>query len=308
MEGLGNGTVFALPPVLNYGAPTLKTKIVDEVLTGKKHMALAITEAFAGSDVAGMKCRATKSDDGKYWTVTGTKKWITNGMFADYFTVACKTDKGFVVLLIERQDGVDTKPIKTAYSATAGTAFVIFDHVKVPYEHTLGTDHGGLQVVFSNFNHERWYEASISVAAQRLVVEECIKWATQRQVFGKPLMHQATVRQKISQMIARVESAQNWLENITYQMCKMGYKQQSSYLAGQIALFKMYCTKTAQSTSEDATQVFGGRAVTCTGMGKLIERYRRAVSFDALLGGTEDVLGDLGVRQALRKMPIQVKL
>ena len=250
MEGLGNGTVFALPPVLNYGAPALKTKIVDEVLTGKKHMALAITEAFAGSDVAGMKCRATKSDDGKYWTVTGTKKWITNGMFADYFTVACKTDKGFVVLLIERQDGVDTKPIKTAYSATAGTAFVVFDHVKVPYEHTLGTDHGGLQVVFSNFNHERWYEASISVAAQRLVVEECIKcalsryvnlfaslhirnrWATQRQVFGKPLMHQATVRQKISQMIARVESAQNWLENITYQMCKMGYKQQSSYLAG----------------------------------------------------------------------------
>lgn len=61
-----------------------------------------------------------------------------------------------VVLVIERGPGVETKPIKTSYSAAAGTAFVTFENVHVPYENTLGNDNGGLQVILSNFNHERY--------------------------------------------------------------------------------------------------------------------------------------------------------
>jgi alkylation response protein AidB-like acyl-CoA dehydrogenase len=61
-----------------------------------------------------------------------------------------------VVLVIERGPGVETKPIKTSYSPTAGTAFVTFENVHVPYENTLGDDDGGLQVILSNFNHERY--------------------------------------------------------------------------------------------------------------------------------------------------------
>ena len=64
----------------------------------------------------------------------GTKKWITNGTFSDYFTVGCKTDKGLTVILVERQDGVETKAIKTSYSSTAGTAYITFENVKVPVE------------------------------------------------------------------------------------------------------------------------------------------------------------------------------
>lgn len=62
-------------------------------------------------------------------------------------------------------------------------------------------------------------------------------------------------------MIARVEAVQNWLENVTYQMCKMNYAQQSEHLAGQIGFLKMYATRTAQETAADATQIFGGRAI-----------------------------------------------
>ena len=84
------------------------------------------------------------------------QKWITNGTFADYFTVGCRTDqKGLVVLLIERGPGVETKQMKTSYSTAAGTAYVTFENVHVPYENTLGDDNGGLQVILSNFNHER---------------------------------------------------------------------------------------------------------------------------------------------------------
>lgn len=78
-DGFLAGTLIGLPPVLNFGRPELRDKIVEEVFTGKKLVCLAISEAFAGSDVAGLKTYAKKTDDGKHWIINGTKKWITNG-------------------------------------------------------------------------------------------------------------------------------------------------------------------------------------------------------------------------------------
>ncbi|KAJ3505689.1 hypothetical protein NLJ89_g7288 [Agrocybe chaxingu] len=351
VDGVLAGLVIGLPPVLNYGSPELKAKVVAEAsaldpryatqfpdltcqtLSGKKYLALAISEAFAGSDVGGLQTTAIR--DGDYWVVTGTKKWITNGTFADYFTTGCKTENGFTVILIERGPGVSTKPIKTAYSSVAGTAFVAFDKVRVPVANTLGKIGGGMSVILSNFNHERWMVTATSIAAQRLAVEECMKWSTQRIVFGKPLNSQAVIRAKLANMICRIESCQNWWESVTHQMNNMNYAQQSDKLAGPIGLLKQFVSRSGRETAEgqppftfrvrsavpksvtnftsphrstDATQVFGGRALTVTGMGKFIENYHRTSGFDAILAGAEDVLGDLGVRQALKKMPRDARL
>jgi alkylation response protein AidB-like acyl-CoA dehydrogenase len=76
---LQSGAVIGLPPIMNFGSPELKAKIIPEILSGEKFICLAISEAFAGSDVAGLQTRATKSEDGKHWIINGTKKWITNG-------------------------------------------------------------------------------------------------------------------------------------------------------------------------------------------------------------------------------------
>ncbi|KAI0087286.1 acyl-CoA dehydrogenase/oxidase [Irpex rosettiformis] len=307
-DGLNAGTVIGLPPILNFGSPELKAKIVPEVFSGKKHICLAVSEAHAGSDVFGLQTTATKTEDGKHWIINGHKKWITNGHFSDYFTVGCKTEDGFTVILVERQEGVETKPIKTSYSPTAGTAFVTFDNVKVPVENTLGEEGAGIFVMLSNFNHERWVMCCSSARSQRLLIEACMQWIQQRKAFGKPLSSLAVIRSKLANMIARVESIQSWLENITYQMCQMSYKEQAQKLAGQIAFLKMYSTRAAQQTAIDAVQIFGGRGITQSGMGRLVEHYYRTVPFDALLGGAEDVLADLGVRQAMRGMPEDARL
>jgi alkylation response protein AidB-like acyl-CoA dehydrogenase len=307
-DGLQAGAIIGLPPVLNFGSPELKARIAPEVFSGKKFICLAISEAFAGSDVMGLKTTAKKTEDGKHWIINGTKKWITNGHFADYFTVGCKTEDGFTVILVERGEGVETSQIKTSYSTAAGTAYVTFDNVKVPVENTLGPEGGGIFVILSNFNHERWVMVTSSSRAQRAIVEECLKWISQRKAFGKPLASQAVIRSKVAAMIARVEAVQSWLENITHQMNNMTYKEQAKHLAGPIALLKMYATQTAQATARDAVQIFGGRGITRTGMGRFIEHYHRTIAFDSLLGGAEDVLGDLGVRQALRALPSNAKL
>ena len=104
-------------------------------------------------------------------------------------------------------------------------------------------------------------------------------------------------------MIALCEANQSWLETITYQMCNMSYKEQSKHLGGPIGLLKMSCTRAAHEIADESVQIFGGRGVTQSGMGKVIEMFHRTYKFDAILGGAEEVLGDLGVRQAMANMP-----
>ncbi|GAA6063434.1 hypothetical protein JCM10212_002620 [Sporobolomyces blumeae] len=302
-DGLQGGMVIGLPPVMNFGSKKLQEEVIPPVLAGKKWIALAITEAFAGSDVAGLRTTAVKTPDGKHYIVNGTKKWITNGHFADYFSTGVNTGNGLSMLLIPRGEGVDTKLIKTSYSTTAGTAYVTFDNVKVPVENLLGKEGKGVFVILSNFNHERWVMCCGSVASSRMVVEECFKWAHQRKAFGKPLIELAVIRAKLAAMIQKVEAAQAFVENITFQMCNMTYAQQADALAGPIGLLKTFCTRCATEISDDAVQIFGGRGITQGGMGGLIEMHQRTYKFDSVLGGAEEVLADLGVRQASRKMP-----
>lgn len=78
-------------------------------------------------------------------------------LFADHLTAGCRPDQGGpVVLVIERDPGVETKPIKTSYLTAAGAGYVTFENVYIPYEYTLGDDNGGLQVILSNLDHERY--------------------------------------------------------------------------------------------------------------------------------------------------------
>lgn len=104
-------------------------------------------------------------------------------------------------------------------------------------------------------------------------------------------------------MIALVEANQAWLETITHQMCNMPYSEQSKHLGGPIGLLKMSCTRAAHEIADEAVQIWGGRGLTKTGMGRVIESFNRGYKFDSILGGAEEILADLGVRQALRFMP-----
>jgi len=307
-DGLLGGLAIGLPAVMNYGTPALKAKVMPEILAGKKFISLAISEAFAGSDVAGLRTTATRTPDGKNFIVTGTKKWITNGTFSDYFVTPCKTEKGITVLLVPRSEKVTTNIIKTSYSSSAGTALVFFDEAIVPAENIIGPEHGGLVVILANFNHERWMMTCNTVRIERAIVEECFQWANQRVIFGKSLLEQPVVRSKLAGMITRVETSQGWLEQITYNMNHMPYKDQAKYLAGPIALLKTHTTRSAQQTATDAVQLFGGRGITPSGLGRVIEAYHRTVPTDATLGGAEDVLADLGVRQAMKYFPKNSRL
>lgn len=308
LDGLLGGMVIGLPPVLNFGSEEMKKEVVEPVFRGDKYIALAITEAFAGSDVMGLRTYAKKTEDGQHYIVNGTKKWITNGHFADYFTTAVRTDDGFAVLLIPRALGVETRLLSTSYSTCAGTAFVMFNNIKVPAKYIIGEDGMGIPIILSNFNHERWVMCCGTIRGVRGICEHLMKWIHQRKVAGRPLTSQAVIRQKIAFLLAQAEAGQAYLENITLQMCKMSYKEQAKFLAGPIALLKAWSTRVSHEAADNAVQIMGGRGLTRSGMGKKIENYNRNYKYDAVLGGTEEVLADLGLRQSLRFYPKNVRL
>jgi alkylation response protein AidB-like acyl-CoA dehydrogenase len=120
---------------------------------GEKIICLAITEPSAGSDVANIKTEAKKSPDGKHFIVNGEKKWITNGIFADYFSVAVRTGppgsgmKGISMLLIEKtMPGVKTRRMDCEGVWPSGTTYVTFEDVKVPVENLIGAENEGFKV------------------------------------------------------------------------------------------------------------------------------------------------------------------
>ena len=137
----------------------------------------------------------------------------------------------------------------------------------------------------------------------RNVIKECYLWAAQRKVFGKPLLEQAVIRNKLARMTSQLEAVQCWTEAITYQMGILSHEEQAKQLAGPIALLKFLCTRVANFVADESAQVFGGRAITRTGMGRVIEGFNRAHKFSAILGGSEEVMADLGTRQVMKQFP-----
>jgi len=135
-----------------------------------------------------------------------------------------------------------------------------------------------------------------------------MKWLNQRYAFGKPLKKQAALRQVIGKMIYKTESMQHYVDSVTYQMCRMNFKEQNRYLGGPICLMKTHCAREAQWISDQSVQLFGGRGLTNHGMGARIALNRGSNQYWGILGGANEPLVDFGVRQAFRAIPKWSKL
>jgi alkylation response protein AidB-like acyl-CoA dehydrogenase len=143
------GFGIGCPPVIKFGKKELVQRILPDILAGDKRICLAITEPDAGSDVANLTCEAKLSEDGKHYIVNGEKKWITNGIWCDYFTTAVRTGgpgmNGVSVLLIERTEGVSTRRMDCQGVWSSGTTYITFEDVKVPVENLIGKENQGFK-------------------------------------------------------------------------------------------------------------------------------------------------------------------
>lgn len=309
-DGLDGAVSIGAPVILKYGSDWMKKEVLPKIIRGEETVVLAISEAFAGSDVAALRTRAELDATGENYIVNGTKKWITGGMYSEWFVTAVRTGKagagGISMMLIPRSDAVTTTVIKTKYSSSAGTAFVTFENAIVPKRNVFLAEGKGFQIIMSNFNHERWMICVFCLVRARMATEETFKWSMQRKVFGKPLVEQPVIREKLAQMFAAIEMATAMLYEITHAMNKMG--TQSADIGARIALLKYTTTRQCHLVADNAVQIFGGRGVTNTGMGRCVEVFSRAYKVPSVYGGSEEIMADLSVRQAIKAYPKHARL
>ncbi|KAI0848749.1 acyl-CoA dehydrogenase NM domain-like protein [Daldinia vernicosa] len=299
------GFGIGCPPLVKFGKKALKDRILPGLLTGEKRICLAITEPDAGSDVANLTCEAKLSEDGKHYIVNGEKKWITNGIWCDYFTVAVRTGGegmgGVSLLLIERDfGGVSTRRMDCQGVWSSGTTYITFEDVKVPVENLIGKENQGFKVIMTNFNHERMGIIIQCLRFSRVCYEESVKYANKRRTFGKKLIEHAVIRMKLAHMARQIEASYNWLENLVYQCQKMGETEAMLRLGGPIAGLKAQSTLTFEFCAREASQIFGGLSYSRGGQGGKVERLYRDVRAYAIPGGSEEIMLDLSVRQSLR--------
>merc|ERR1719322_53766 len=303
--------VIGLPPVLKWATPEVKAEVAGPVLRAEKVICLAITEPTAGSDVANLRCSAKL--EGDHYLLNGEKKWITNGIFAEYFTVACRTGGpgmgGISLLLVERgMPGLTTRKMKCSGVWSSGTTYITLDDVKVPKCNLLGKENKGFQYIMQNFNHERFGICAMTNRFSRVCIEESLKFANKRKTFGKTLIQHPVTRWKIAEMARLVESTHAWLENLTYQMQTMHHMEATMKLGGSTALLKVQCTKVFEYCAREAAQIFGGLSYTRGGQGEKVERLSREVRAMAVPGGSEEVMLDLGIRQTKKLTDMAQKI
>lgn len=303
--GMFAGLSIGLPPILHYGSKYLQDKVCEPCLSGRQTICLAITEPEAGSDVAGLRTSAVKTPDGRHYIVNGAKKWITNGVVADFFTVAVRTGGagmgGISLLLLERgMAGLETKQMKCSGVWPSGTTYITFEDVKVPVENLIGKENQGFKYVMQNFNHERFGICVQAARFSRVCLEEAMRYAFKRETFGKPLIEHPVIRLKLAHMARQVESTHAWLESITYQLSTMTHEESVLRLAGPLALLKAQATTTFEFCAREAAQIFGGLAYTRGGQGEKVERLYREVRAYAIPAGSEEIMLDLGIRQAMK--------
>ncbi|KAH9813434.1 acyl-CoA dehydrogenase/oxidase [Melampsora americana] len=306
IAGLFAGISYAAPLIWKYASTELKERILPSLLDGSKRICIAITEPDAGSDVKNLSTSAVRSPDGKHWIVTGTKKWITNGIWSDYFATAVRTrgkpgdPSGISVLIIPFIQGVKVSKMFVGGGWASGTSRVIFNQVEVPIENLVGVENEGFKYIMSNFNHERLNLAFLANRLSRICIEDSIGYASKRQVFGAPLIELGVIRNKLGHMARLVESQQAWIEALVYQLDHLSPEEGSKKLGGQTALLKAHCSTVLEYAAREAVQIFGGLGYTRGGLGEKVERIWREVKSVSIPGGSEEVMLDLGVRQQMK--------
>lgn len=310
---LTTGISFGVPPLLKFGSASLQARLLPALLTGQTRTCIAITEPGAGSDVAGIATTATKTPDGSHYVVNGAKKWITNGIWASWATMAVRTGgpgaAGLSLLVVPLRNcrGVRMRRLRVGGQVSAGTTFIELDDVLVPAENLVGEEGHGMRYVMTNFNHERLTIAIGATRQARVALAAATAYVLRREAFGKPLVDQPVVRHRLARCGALLESQWAWVEAFVFQMTRLPKEVADRELGGLTALAKAQAGIVLDECARCAVLLFGGNGYTKSGQGELVERIYREVPGIRIPGGSEDVMLDLAVRQLVKNFKAKTK-
>jgi acyl-CoA dehydrogenase len=259
-SGIGTSLVangLASAPLMLGASEETKKKYLGMLTEGPKLASFCLTEPDAGSDVSGMKTRAVKQGD-KY-VLSGSKCFITNGSYADWFTVYAKTDpeaghRGITAFVVDADSPgvtVDKKEDKMGQRAS-NTATISFDEVEVPAENMLGEENHGFKLAMMTLDRTRPGVAAMAVGIGRAAFEYAAEYSKERVQFGVPIaMHQA-IQFMIADMATKVDAGRLLVWNSAVQLDQ---GKRNTLVSSEA---KRFAADSAMEITVDAVQVYGG--------------------------------------------------
>ncbi|MDT7543150.1 MAG: hypothetical protein QOE33_3054 [Acidobacteriota bacterium] len=202
---MGAQSGIGLLPILFYGTEEAKKKYLPRIASGELVTAYALTESGSGSDALAAKATAKLSEDGTHYILNGEKMWITNGGFADVFVVFAKVDGDkFTGFIVERQEGLTNgaEEHKMGIKGSSTTALVLSD-VRTPVENLLGEVGKGHKIAFNILNIGRFKLGAMCGGGMKLMLSEAVRYANERQQFGKAISSFGAIKQKLAEMAVR---------------------------------------------------------------------------------------------------------
>jgi alkylation response protein AidB-like acyl-CoA dehydrogenase len=280
-------TDMSSPHITISGTPEQKARYLPDIIAGRKVCAVAVTEPWAGSDVAGLRTRAVR--DGDSWIIDGAKMFITNGVYGDIFIVAARTDpnakgsRGISLFIVEQGTpgfSVARKLDKHGWLCS-DTAELVFDKVRVPAENLLGQEGRGFYAIMNTFQNERLCIGAMCTGESAKAIELTLDYVRTRTAFGATLWQLQATRQKLAGLVAKTAAARA----LTYHTAAL--EAAGADTSRDVSIIKALNPEVLHEVVHGCLQLHGGTGYM---RGTPIERMVRDARILTIGGGATEVM------------------
>jgi len=279
---------MASPHLARYGTAEQKDRLMPKIVSGEIITAVAVTEPDGGSDVAALKTRARRKGNDK-WVLNGSKMFITNGVLADVYFVAARTDpeakgsRGISMFIVEK----GAKGFKVAKQLDkmgwrcSDTAELVFEDCEIPAENLLGEENKGFYAIMSNFQNERMVAGAGTSGECARAIEITLEWVKQRKAFGGVLWDKQVVRNKLATLAMKLEAGRSLVYHTAF------LDAQGIDCVKEVSMVKAYMGEFVNECMYVCGQLHGGMAFMRESS---IERMYRDARVQSIGGGATEVM------------------